>query len=106
MAQITKDEALKQALEALEIVRPMENPEPAVESALIAIRQALEEQPEQIAESYAKGLDDGAADFERIVLPAAIAAEREACAKLCEAEDGSPYATKHAAANIRARGQK
>lgn len=29
--------------------------------------------------------------------------EREACAKLCEAEGSSPYATKHASAAIRAR---
>jgi hypothetical protein len=35
-----------------------------------------------------------------------VAAEREECAKVCEAEGQSPYATKHAAANIRARGQK
>lgn len=33
---------------------------------------------------YAKGMDDGAADFERIMLPALIAVEREACAKVCE----------------------
>jgi hypothetical protein len=32
--------------------------------------------------------------------------EREECAKVCEAEGQSPYATKHAATNIRARGQK
>ena len=32
--------------------------------------------------------------------------EREECAKVCEREGQSPYATKHAAANIRARGQK
>jgi hypothetical protein len=35
-----------------------------------------------------------------------VAAERELCAQVCEAEGQSPYATKHAAANIRARGQK
>jgi hypothetical protein len=32
--------------------------------------------------------------------------EREACAKVCEREGQSPYATKHAAAAIRARGQE
>ena len=32
--------------------------------------------------------------------------EREECAKVCETEGQSLYATKHAAANIRARGQK
>jgi hypothetical protein len=32
-----------------------------------------------------------------------VAAERELCAQVCEAEGQSPYATKHAAANIRAR---
>jgi hypothetical protein len=30
--------------------------------------------------------------------------EREACAKVCETEGQSPYATKHAAAAIRNRG--
>jgi hypothetical protein len=35
---------------------------------------------------YAEGHKDGLDDFETVVLPAAIKAEREACAKVCEAE--------------------
>ena len=35
---------------------------------------------------YAEGHKDGLDDFEAGVLPAAIKAEREACAKVCEAE--------------------
>jgi hypothetical protein len=33
--------AVKQALEALEIVRPMENPEPAVEEAITALQSII-----------------------------------------------------------------
>ena len=35
---------------------------------------------------YAEGHKDGLDDFETVVLPAAIKAAREACAKVCEAE--------------------
>jgi hypothetical protein len=37
---------------------------------------------------YAEGHKDGLDDFEACVLPAAIKAEREACAKVCEDLDG------------------
>ena len=48
----TQDEALRQALEALEIVRPMENPEPAVEEAIAAIKQALEAPVQDVKELF------------------------------------------------------
>lgn len=35
---------------------------------------------------YAEAHKDGLDDFEAVVLPAAIKEEREACAKVCEAE--------------------
>ena len=61
------------------------------------------------AEAHQHGLDD----FEATVLPVAIAAEREACAKVCEAytdNDGGKFIDHEGhgyecAAAIRARGQ-
>jgi hypothetical protein len=61
---------------------------------------------------YAEGHKDGLDDFEAGVLPAAIKAEREACAKVCMEDaslmrGGTPpqIALMEAAAGIRARGQ-
>lgn len=65
---------------------------------------------------YAEAHKDGLDDFEAVVLPAAIKAEREACAKVCldvlkkwqESGDSSEYTRPDAldcAAAIRARGQ-
>lgn len=44
------------------------------------------------AAMYEKGMDDGAADFERIMLPALIAVEREAIKNICKAEIGDDAA--------------
>jgi hypothetical protein len=57
--------------------------------------------------SYKKGSVEASVDFEAIILPAALAkvaaAEREACAKVCEEPwQGSP---KGIAESIRARGE-
>jgi hypothetical protein len=60
------------------------------------------------AAAYAKGLDDGAADFERIMVPALIAVEREACAKTAEdflTRGRSPFGYRVAEA-IRARNKE
>jgi hypothetical protein len=61
---------------------------------------------------YTQGHKDGLDDFEAGVLPAAIKAEREACAKVCMEDaslmrGGTPpqIALMEAAAGIRARGQ-
>jgi hypothetical protein len=62
---------------------------------------------------YTQGHKDGLDDFEAGVLPAAIKAEREACAKVCMEDaslmrGGTPpqIALMEAAAGIRARGQE
>ena len=52
---------------------------------------------------YAEGHKDGLDDFEAGVLPAAIKAEREACAKVCEDDCGN--GALNLAEAIRARGQ-
>jgi hypothetical protein len=60
------------------------------------------------AAMYEKGMDDGAADFERIMLPALIAVEREACAKTAEdflTRGRSPFGYRVAEA-IRARNKE
>jgi hypothetical protein len=65
---------------------------------------------------YTEGHKDGLDDFEAGVLPAAIAAEREACAKVCDEKVEAEYATgkvdhnemgwtQACAITIRARGQ-
>jgi len=59
---------------------------------------------------YAEGHKDGLDDFEAGVLPAAIKAEREACAKVCDAYDvaedvNSSDTAEGIAIAIRARGQ-
>ena len=71
----------------------------------------LEHREEEIAAAYARGHDEGGKDFESIFLPAAIAAEREACAKVCEeiapwgnsADDWAASCLNKAAKAIRAR---
>lgn len=58
---------------------------------------------------YAEGHKDGLDDFEAGVLPAAIKAEREACAKVCEELEYDGYErlprAPRMARLIRARGQ-
>ena len=44
----------------------------------------LEYRESEIAAAYARGHDEGCKDFEALILPSAIASEREACAKVCE----------------------
>ena len=82
----TKDEAMRIALEALGTVREWEVVDyDPLENAIAVLRQALE-QPD--------------------VIEAAVLAEREACAKLCESlrdEDGYEAWGVECAAAIRAR---
>jgi hypothetical protein len=62
------------------------------------VPEGLHGRPETIerfaALVYAEGHKDGLDDFEAGVLPAAIKAEREACAKVCEVGTGEPIQMK------------
>ena len=54
---------------------------------------------------YAEAHKDGLDDFETVVLPAAIKAEREACAKYYDEEPNRSHYGYHISSYIRSRGQ-
>jgi hypothetical protein len=87
---MTKDEILSMAKEAGMFAHKEVQPEIERFAALVAEKATEQANARQNA-SWARMCEK------------MVAAERELCAQVCEAEGQSPYATKHAAANIRAR---
>jgi hypothetical protein len=93
---MTKDEALKLALEALQ--NPWKAGPDGVADAIIAIKEVLA-QPEQKSVAMA---DYMALTEKYVALKSAVLTEREACAKI--GDDHPSWSSRMYSATIRARG--
>jgi hypothetical protein len=120
-------DAMKQALEALEAIAdevfsPYDN---QLGSAILALRLAIEQAERQepvlanielsrrmaavkVSNFYGSIIKDAEKEIERLhgLVEAAAAAEREACAKVCDDLVLHQYSASGCAAAIRARGEK